>query len=118
MTSEQIILMMFIPIGGLIGAILTSETQYMIGIDNYIERLSNKHGRVIDKSDYCRFEGMQRIIGNTYLMIGILICAIFEAESNSIILMLLIWGIFEVIRNHIKKKKYINKLPIIAMDKE
>lgn len=118
MTSEQIILMMFVPIGGLIGAILISEKQYMIGIDNYLEKLSNKYGRVIDKSDYCRFEGMQRIIGNTYLIIGILICAIFETSPKSTILMLLIWGIFEVIRNQIKKKRYINKLPIIAVKKE
>ena len=106
---EQNIAILFLPIGLLVGGISVLEKNYMFGIDNYIDKLSKKHGVNIDKTTYCRFEGIKKIKTATYILILEVIFLLFEVKNlNFIILVLCIFGVIDVALYYIKRKKFIS----------
>ena len=104
-------LVLIVPISQLIPGILISEKNFMIGIDGYVDKISKKYDKVITKFDYCRFEGMQRIITATDLMIVVLVCILFNMSMNNTFILIVIWGIIDLLRYTRKRKIEIDKFP-------
>lgn len=106
---EQNIAILFLPIGLLVSGIRVLEKNYMFGIDNYIDKLNKKHGVNIDKTTYCRFEGIEKIKTATYILILEVILLLFEVENlKFIILVFCIFGIIDVALYCIRRKKFIS----------
>ena len=83
----------------------------MFGIDNYLDKFSKKHKVNIDRTTYCRFEGVQRVKSATGLLILDVVYFLFEIKDlKTMIVMLCIYGIIDVILYYIKRKKFINML--------
>ena len=108
---EQYIIMLFVPIGILSGGISILEKNYMFGIDNSVDKFSEKYDVNIDKTIYCRFEDIQRVKTATGLLILDIVFFLFEIRySKTMIMMLCIYGIIDVTLYYIKRKKFISKL--------
>ena len=78
---EQYIIMLFVPIGILSGGISILEKNYMFGIDNSVDKFSEKYDVNIDKTIYCRFEGIQRVKTATGLLILDIVFFLFEIRN-------------------------------------
>lgn len=112
MEIEQFICMIFAPIGILLAGICIYEKNYMFNIDNYVIKFSKKHNVDMDKTTYCRFEGMHRIKIATSLLILDVMFFLFEVKDfKNMLIILCIWGIADTVLHHRKKKKLINMLP-------
>lgn len=108
---EQYIIMLFVPIGLLLAAIGILEKNYMFGIDNYIDKFSKKYDVNIDKTTYCRFEGVQRVKMATGLLVLDVVYFLFEIKDLKTMLgMLFIYVIIDAILYYIKRKKFIDML--------
>ena len=110
MESNQLFLL-FIPILMLISGILLVNKNFMFGIDNYLINLSDKYNKKIDKTDYCRFEGMEKIIFATSLLTVLLFCLTFNIGYKIQIVMMLILLVIDTVRYLIKRKKILNQFP-------
>lgn len=110
---EQYIVMLFVPIGLLLAGIGILEKNYMFGIDNYVDKFSKKHDVDIDKTTYCRFEGVQRVKTATGLLILDVVYLLFEIKDlKTMLVMLFIYGIIDAILYYIKRKKFISILKL------
>lgn len=108
---EQCIIILFLPIGLLVGSIGILEKNYMFGVDEFIYKFNKKHNVEVDRNTYCRFEGIQRIKTATRILIVDVLYFLFEIKDLKIMLiMLFIYGIIDLILYDISKKKFINKL--------
>jgi len=108
---EQFVCILFVPIGLLLSGIHTCETNFLFGIENYLTKLSEKHNVDIDKTTYCRFQGIQTIKTATSLLILDVMFFLFEVKDlKTMITILCIWGIVGTVLCHRKKKKFINML--------
>ena len=108
---EQLICMIFVHIGLLISGIYACEKNFLFGIENYLAKFSKKYNVNIDRTTYCRFQGMHIIKIATSLLILDLILFLFEIkELQTIILILCIWGIVSIVLYTRGIKKLINRL--------
>ena len=108
---EQYILMLFGPIALLLVGIGILETNYMFGIDNAVDKFNKKYDVNIDKTTYCRFEGVERVKTATGLLILYVVYFLFEIKDlNTMIIMICIYGIIDVTLYYIKRKKFISIL--------
>lgn len=108
---EQNIGLLFVSIGLLIGSIGILEKNYMFGIDNYVDKFNEKHNLKIDKATYCNFEGIQRLKSVAGLLILNAVYVLFEIKDlKTMIIIILIYGIIDVILYYVRRKKFINRL--------
>ena len=102
--------MIFIPIGLLISGIYACEKNFLLGIENYLTKFSKKYNVNIDRTTYCRFQGMYTIKIATSLLILDLILFLFEIkELKTIIFVLCIWGIVNKVLYNRGRKKLITR---------
>lgn len=109
--ESQILLIMFLSVGMLVSGILIVNKNFMFRIDNYLIKLSDKYNKEIDKIDYCKFEGMEKIILATGLLIILLFCLTFNIEYHIRLIAILIWLVIYLVRYLIKRKKILNQFP-------
>lgn len=108
---KQYIGILFVPIGLLVASIIILEKNYMCGIDNHIEKFNNKYNVSVDKSAYCRFEGIQRLRSATGLLILDVIYLLFDITNlKTMLIMMFIYGTIDISLYFIKRKKFVKSL--------
>lgn len=111
MKIEQFICMIFVPIGLLLSGIYTYERNFLFDIENYLSRFNKKYNVDIDRTTYCRFQGMHTIKTATSLLILYVILFLFEVKNlKTVIITLCIWCMFSIALYIRKRNQLINIL--------
>ena len=83
----------------------------MFGIGSYVDKFNKKHNVNIDKSIYCRFEGIQRLKSTMRLLILEAVYILFRINDLKIMLiMIAIYAIIDLILYNVKRNKFIKEL--------
>lgn len=102
---EKYIMILFAPISLLSVGISILEKNYMFGIDDFVDKFNKKYDVNIDKTTYCRFEGIQRVKTATGLLILDVVFYLFEIRDlKTMIVMLCIYGIIDITLYYIKRR--------------
>lgn len=111
MNIDQFICLIFTHIGLLSAGILMCERNFLFSIENCLSKFSKKHNVCIDRTTYCRFEGMQTIKSATSLLVLDTMMFLFKVKDLKIIMTIIcIWAIGVIVFYNINKKKLINML--------
>ena len=83
----------------------------MFGIGSYVDKFNKKHNVNIDKSIYCRFEGIQRLKTTKRLLILEVVYFLFEIKDlKMIIIMMVTYLIIDLILYNVRRKKFIKEV--------